>query len=56
MKVIFTSFAKKSYNKNLNYLEENWNVNIVQDFILEVERTINIIRNYLYYIYPYLRS
>lgn len=44
MKVIFTSFAKKSFNKNLNYIEDNWNNNIVQDFIFEVERTINIIK------------
>ena len=43
MKVTLTSLAKKSYNKNISYLEDYWNIEVLQNFILEVERTIKII-------------
>lgn len=43
MKVILTSLAKKSYHKNISYLEEYWNLEVVKKFILEVERSIKII-------------
>ena len=43
MKIVWTSLAKKSYNKTTSYLEEYRNIDIVKDFILEVERTMKII-------------
>lgn len=43
MRVVWTSIAKKSYSKNLQYLEEYWTIDIVKDFILEVEKTMKII-------------
>ncbi len=43
MKVILTDLAKKSYDRNILYLEDNWKITVVQEFILEVERTFNII-------------
>ena len=45
MKLIWTLLAKKSYNKNIEFILELWNIKIAQDFILEVERTMNIIEN-----------
>ncbi len=44
MKIIWTSLAKKSYNQNIIYLVHYWNRSVVQDFILEVERTMKIIQ------------
>ncbi len=43
MKVILTDLAKKSYDRNILYLEDNWNITVIKNFILEVERTFNII-------------
>jgi plasmid stabilization system protein ParE len=43
MKIVWTLIAKKSYNKNIQYLEEYWTTEIVKDFILEVEKTMKII-------------
>lgn len=45
MTLIWTLLAKKSYNKNIEFILELWNIKIAQDFILEVERTMNIIEN-----------
>lgn len=43
MNLIWTLLAKKSFNKNIEYLEENWTVNTVQNFILEVEKVMEIL-------------
>ncbi len=45
MKIVWTSLAKKSYNETIIYLVNNWNLVIVQDFILEVERTMGILKH-----------
>lgn len=44
MKIVWTSLAKKSYNENIIYLANYWIITVVQDFILEVERTMKIIQ------------
>lgn len=44
MKITWTLLAKKSYNKNIEFLLETWNINIVQVFILEVEQTMDLIK------------
>ncbi|MDT0645327.1 hypothetical protein RM545_01380 [Zunongwangia sp. F260] len=43
MKVIWSQLAEKSYNSNLLYLSENWPLAVVQDFILNVEKTMNLL-------------
>ena len=45
MNVIWTSRAKKSYNQNIEFILEHWNIKIVQEFILEVEKTMNLIKS-----------
>ena len=45
MNVIWTSLAKKSYNQNIEFILELWNIKIVKDFILEVEKTMNLIQS-----------
>jgi hypothetical protein len=44
MKITWTLLAKKTYNKNIEFLLKTGNINIVQDFILEVEQTMNLIK------------
>lgn len=44
MKVVWTSTAKISYNKNIGFLWKIWNLKIAQEFILEVEKTMNLIK------------
>ncbi len=44
MNVVWTSLAKKSYNQNIEFLLELWNLKIAQDFILEVETTMHLIK------------
>ena len=44
MNLIWTSLAEKSYNQNIEYLLEEWSLKVVQHFILEVERTMNIVK------------
>ncbi len=43
MKIIWTAIAKKSYYKNIDYLEQYWTNEIVKEFILEVERTMKLL-------------
>lgn len=44
MIVVWTSTAKISYNKNIEFLLKIWNLKIAQEFILEVEKTMNLIK------------
>lgn len=45
MKVTWTSLAKKSYYKNIEFLIEIWNLKIAQDFIIEVEKTMILLQS-----------
>ena len=45
MEVIWTETAEKSYYKILEYLKENWNSKVANDFIDRVENTLDIISN-----------
>ncbi len=45
MDVIWTETAEKSYYKILEYLKENWNSKVANDFIDRVENTLDIISN-----------
>lgn len=38
MDVVWTETAEKSYNKILEYLKENWNSKVTNDFIDRVEK------------------
>lgn len=44
MSIIWTSTAKFSYNKNIEFLIKLWNLKIAQEFILEVESTMKLIK------------
>jgi len=41
--VVWTSVAEQHYNSILVYLFEKWNLKIVNNFIVEVEKTMNLI-------------
>lgn len=41
VKIVWSNLAEKSYNLNLLYLSENWPLPVVQNFILDVEKTMN---------------
>lgn len=45
MEVIWTDTAEKSYYKILEYLKENWNSKVANDFIDRVENSMDIISN-----------
>ena len=44
MKIIWSDLAEKSYYDNLLYLNQNWPLAVVQDFILEVEKTLDLLQ------------
>jgi hypothetical protein len=41
--VVWTSIAEQHYNSILVYLFEKWNLKIVNNFIIEVEKAMNLI-------------
>lgn len=43
MIIVWSHLAEKSYYNNLQYLSENWPKTVVQDFILKVEKVMNLI-------------
>ncbi len=43
MKVIWTKRARRDYLKVLDYLDENWGVNEIKDFIGKTEQTIKTV-------------
>ncbi|PKP39907.1 MAG: hypothetical protein CVT96_11390 [Bacteroidetes bacterium HGW-Bacteroidetes-13] len=43
MKIVWTSLASKSYNLIIDYLIQKWNLTIVKDFVLEVEKAMSLI-------------
>ena len=45
MKVFWTNRAKISYYKNIEYLAEEWGNRVIQNFINDVDKTINTIVN-----------
>jgi hypothetical protein len=45
MKIIWTAIATKSYYKNIEFLLTIWNLKIAQEFILEIENTMAIIKS-----------
>ena len=45
MIIIWSQLAEKSYYSNLEYLNENWSRTVAQDFILKVEKVMDLISN-----------
>ena len=43
MEITWTSIAKKSYVKNIEFLLKIWNLKVAQDFILDVEKAMELI-------------
>lgn len=43
MKIVWTTTAKKSYTKNIEFLLKIWNLKIAQNFILDVENVMKLI-------------
>ncbi len=43
MIITWSSLAEKSYYRNLEYLNENWPLSVVQEFILKVGKVLNLI-------------
>ena len=46
LKVFWTSEAETSFNKNIDYLEDEWNAAVVEQFILKTEHSIATIENH----------
>lgn len=44
MKVIWSQLAEETYYENLFYLNENWSLQVISNFINDVEKTIELIK------------
>lgn len=42
-KIIWSEEAIKTFEANLNYLEEFWNENVIRNFVNETNTTLNLI-------------
>jgi len=43
VRVVSSQLAEETYFDNLEYLDENWSQTVAQDFIKEVEETMNLL-------------
>jgi plasmid stabilization system protein ParE len=46
MEIVWTSQARKDYYKILDYLQENWGLNEVKNFIDKTEEVLNVIKKF----------
>ena len=44
MKVIWSQLAGETYYENLGYLNENWSLQVMSEFIGDVEKTMELIK------------
>ncbi|MEQ9423684.1 MAG: type II toxin-antitoxin system RelE/ParE family toxin [Cyclobacteriaceae bacterium] len=43
IQVVWTAEAEKTLDQNLQYLESNWNLKVINNFLDRVDHTINLI-------------
>jgi plasmid stabilization system protein ParE len=43
MKVIWSPKAEETFSQNIDYLEENWNIAVIENFLQKTEEALDII-------------
>jgi plasmid stabilization system protein ParE len=45
MQVVWSKLALEDFEQNLNYLQDNWELKVIQNFTAKVERTLKVIQS-----------